>query len=189
MSTSDADHAVGTARGAVVRTRQARCLDGTVCMLRAIGPDDADGLVAFHQRLSMHTTYLRFFSCHPELSATEVARFTQVDLIDRVGIVAVLNGAIIAVGRFDRIDDTTKAEAAFVVADEFQHRGIGTQLLEALIDEAVVRGITELEVNTLAENRAMLDVVLRSGLPVTRTRDHEVVTLVVSLTAHAGSAR
>src|SRR5579864_7994271 len=57
--------------------------DGAIAHIRPIRPDDADGLVAFHARLSPESQRLRFFTPHPRLSAAEVRRFTQVDHSDR----------------------------------------------------------------------------------------------------------
>ena len=71
--------------------------------LRPITPDDAERLVQFHSHLTPHSCYLRFFSFHPTLSPKEVERFTCVDYLDRLALVAELvDGTLIAVGRFDR---------------------------------------------------------------------------------------
>jgi GNAT superfamily N-acetyltransferase len=106
--------------------------DGTCCSLRPIRPDDAERLVEFHQHLSLRSTYLRFFTVHPTLSAKEVERFTTVDYVDRLAFVVERSGQVIAVGRFDRIAGTSDAEVAFVVADDYQHHGLGSLLLDEL---------------------------------------------------------
>ena len=51
------------------------------------------------------------------------------------------NGELIAVGRYDRLDDPTQAEVAFVVVDAFQHHGIATMLLHRLAARARKAGI------------------------------------------------
>src|ERR1700729_571535 len=94
--------------------------DSTRCNLRPIRPDDADLLVGFHRHLSPRSSYLRFFTYHPTLSASEVERFTSVDYVDRLALVVEVDGKLIAVGRFDRHVGTSEAEVAFVVADEYQ---------------------------------------------------------------------
>src|SRR5215212_9529756 len=92
--------------------------DGGVVHLRPIRPDDADALVAFHARLSERTRYLRYFGPYPRIPERDLIRFTHVDHHDRVALIAVLGADLIAVGRYDRIDDRPDAEVAFVVADE-----------------------------------------------------------------------
>jgi GNAT superfamily N-acetyltransferase len=152
--------------------------DGDVCFhLRPIRPDDAIRLVAFHQHLSPRSVYLRFFTFHPVLSKAEVDRFTHVDYRNRLALVAEKGDQLIAVGRFDRRQGATEAEVAFVVADEYQHHGIGSLLLDELAKAARRRGIRTFRAETLCENHAMLDVFRHAGFPVTSEIDFGTVTL------------
>ena len=145
--------------------------------VRPIRPDDAPRLVAFHQLLSPHSVYLRFFTFHPTLSQGEVERFTTVDYVNRLALVATAGDRLIAVGRFDRVPGETEAEVAFVVADEYQHHGIGSLLLDELARAAWQRGIEVFKAETLAENAAMLDVFRHAGFPVTSGIEYGTVTL------------
>jgi acetyl coenzyme A synthetase (ADP forming)-like protein len=142
--------------------------DGGTIHIRPINPVDGSSLVDFHSRLSMETTYYRFFSPHPELTPKELDRFTHVDHHDRVALVAQLLGRIVAVGRYDRIDETNAAEVAFVVADEHQGRGLGTLLLEQLAAAARERGINRFVADTLPDNRRMIGVFRDAGFEVTQ---------------------
>lgn len=145
--------------------------------IRPIRPDDADGLVAFHSHLSPETCYRRFFSYHPVLSQTEVEHFTHVDYDNRVALVAVTDDELIGVGRYDRHQDADEAEVAFVVADEFQHHGIGSLLLDQLAEVARAHGIATFLADTLYENRDMLSVFTHSGYPVTQQIEYGTVYL------------
>jgi GNAT superfamily N-acetyltransferase len=149
----------------------------TRCHVRPIRPDDAGGLAVFHARLSARSAYLRFFTVHPELSASEIERFTHVDYDERLALVVVLGSALIAVGRYDRLPDSSEAEVAFVVSDEYQHHGIATLLLDDLALAALQRGITTFTASALAENVTMLRVFSHSGFNVSLSRDHETVSL------------
>ena len=151
--------------------------DGTCCGLRPIRPDDAERLVEFHQHLSSRSTYLRFFTVHPTLSAKEVERFTTVDYQDRLAFVVERSGELIAVGRFDRIAGTSDAEVAFVVADDYQHHGLGSLLLDELARAARARGISTFVAETLCENKPMLDVFHHSGFEVSTKVDYGTVWL------------
>ena len=91
--------------------------------------------------MSPESKFLRFFAPYPRLSARDVARFTQVDYIDRVAFIITLGEQMIGVGRYDRIEDD-QAEVAFLVEDAHQGRGIAQLLLEHLADAARERGIT-----------------------------------------------
>ncbi|MGO9458116.1 MAG: N-acetyltransferase family protein [Acidimicrobiales bacterium] len=150
--------------------------DGTVVAVRPICPADADALGAFHLGLSSNSVRLRFFGAHPRLSPAEIKRFTCVDYRDRLALVAEVQGRLTGVARYDRRGDD-EAEVAFVVADEYQHHGIGTRLLERLAEAARQRGITSFFAETLAENRRMLDVFFHSGYAVTADGDGELVDI------------
>jgi GNAT superfamily N-acetyltransferase len=150
--------------------------------VRPIRPNDAEQLVAFHQHLSPQSVYLRFFTFHPTLSEAEVARFTTVDYVDRLALVATVEDRLVAVGRFDRAPGASEAEVAFIVADEFQHHGIGSLLLDELARAARARGVESFKADTLAENAAMLDVFRHSGFPVSSSVEYGTVTLRFPIT-------
>lgn len=101
---------------------------------RPIRPEDATRLVDFHRHLSAHSVYRRDFFMHPTLSAAEIERFTHVDCIDRLALIVEDGDEFGAVGRYDRGAGPTEAEVAFLVADEYEHQGIGTLILEHLAD-------------------------------------------------------
>jgi GNAT superfamily N-acetyltransferase len=157
--------------------RDVASADGLRYRVRAIRPDDAARLVEFHRGLSAHSVYLRFFSVHPTLSDAEVARFTTVDGVNRLALVAAVDDRLIAVGRFDREPGSSEAEVAFVVADDYQHHGIGSLLLDELVLAARTRGVQVFRAETLTENRPMLDVFHHSGYPVSASIDGGVVSL------------
>ncbi|MFD0854198.1 GNAT family N-acetyltransferase, partial [Actinomadura adrarensis] len=100
--------------------------DGGTAHLRPIRPQDADLLRAFHARLSPESIYYRFFSPRPRLSEREIAHFTNVDYDRRVALIATIGGAMVAVVRYDQLNDRPgTAEVAFLVEDAHQGRGLG----------------------------------------------------------------
>ena len=141
--------------------------DGGAAHLRPIRPDDADKLVAFYDRVSPESKYLRFFAPYPRLSERDVRRFTQVDYVDRVALIVTLGEEMIAVGRYDRIDDS-QAEVAFLIEDAHQGRGIGQLLLEHLAEAARERGITRFVAEVLPQNRRMAEVFADAGYRVSK---------------------
>ena len=155
---------------------------GTPLHVRPIRPDDAPLLVDFHRRLSLRSVYRRYFYVHRNLSAAEVERFTHVDYVNRLALVAEDDHGLVAVARWDRIRDTSDAEVAFVVADQYQNHGVGTMLLEQLAAAAWQRGITAFVATTLAENREMLNVFANSGFPVTTAWEHDTVSVRFPIT-------
>ena len=155
--------------------------DGGTVHVRPIRPEDAEGFRAFHGALSPQSVYYRFFSPKPRLSDAEVERFTTVDMVDRVALVAVLGDDIVADARYDRWPGKDEAEVAFAVADEHQGRGLSTLLLEHLAAIARVNGIARFTAEVLADNRPMLSVFARAGWPLSREFDSGVVDVVFDI--------
>jgi len=156
--------------------------------LRPIRADDAQGLDAFHQRLTRDSIYRRYFSLHPVLSDAEVAHLTQVDFTDRLAFVVEDGDLLIAVGRYDRFPSSNSAEVAFVVSDDYQHRGIGLSLLEKLADAAWPMGITTFIAETQADNRYMMSVFQDSGFEVHAHMEDEVISVRFNIEPTAQSS-
>jgi RimJ/RimL family protein N-acetyltransferase len=145
--------------------------DGTTVPYRAIQPEDAPALQAFHRSLSEQSVYLRFFGFMRELSDERARYFTQLDGVNRVALVAldpVAPGTIIGVVRYDRDAGTDEAEYAAVVTDRWQGRGLGTALTQRLIVAARRCGITRLYAVVLPGNERMLHLLRDLHLLATR---------------------
>jgi acyl-CoA synthetase (NDP forming)/RimJ/RimL family protein N-acetyltransferase len=150
--------------------------DGGTAHLRPIAPADAEALQAFHLRQSPESTYLRFFAPMPRLSDADAHRFTHVDHVDRVALVATVADEIIGVGRYDRTAPRT-AEVAFNVADAHQGRGLGSVLLEHLAAAARENGVHRFVAEVLPQNRRMLGVFRDAGYEVRPVFEDGVVSL------------
>ena len=150
--------------------------DGGVAHLRPIRPSDADRLVAFYERVSPESKYLRFFAAYPRLSDRDVKRFTEVDYVDRVAFIVTLGEDMIAVGRYDRIEGD-HAEVSFLIEDAHQGRGIAQLLLEHLAQAARERGITRFVAEVLPENRRMAKVFADAGYRVSKGMEDGVLAV------------
>lgn len=152
--------------------------DGSTVHMRAIGPADADAIVALHSRFSERTRYLRYFGPYPRIPARDLARFVTVDHRDREALVVSAGGQLVAVGRYERLGaDADDAEVAFVVEDAYQGRGIGSVLLEHLAAAARDAGIRRFVAEVLPENGGMLRVFAEAGYTVARQYSDGVVHL------------
>lgn len=160
--------------------------DGTEVELRFVRPEDKPLFVAGFAGLSLETRYLRFFSAKPGLTAEDLRYLTEVDGERHVAIVAVRHGADgdegLGVARFIALaDDPTVAEAAVVVVDAWQRKGLGGALLRRLRDAAIERGVTRLRGAVLAKNREMIAIFEALPGAVVRRREGPLLEYEVPL--------
>lgn len=189
MAQEEAGGALGSP-GVAALTAPLTLRDGmTVVHVRPIAADDEERLRDFHAHLSADTIVMRFFRYVPELSEQMANEFTHLDYSDRMALVATASPdpeePLLAVVRYSRTS-ATRAEVAFVIADAWQGRGIGTALLLRLARYARGRGITTFFATTLAANARMLDVFRHCGFPHTvRYQDGEYeITLDIRQDPH-----
>ena len=162
--------------------------DGTSFTLRPIRPDDEALMVDFHHQLSETSVYMRFFlPLKLDFRVSHERLFTKcfIDYDREIAIVAEYTEDhntrhLAGIGRLIRKHSDNTAEVAFLVADKFQNRGLGTLLLEKMIHIARKEGISGLEGATLSENYGMKDVFARSGFRFSPPEDG-VVTAVLHL--------
>ena len=162
--------------------------DGGVAHVRPIRPEDAPAVHAFHDAQSPESIYLRFFAPLPHLSERDVARFTQVDHVSRVGLVATLHDDIVGIARYDRTEGTS-AEVAFNISDAHQGRGLGSVLLEHLTVAARERGVTRFVAEVLPQNRKMMTVFTEAGYEVRHRYEDGVIALEFDISPTENSAR
>jgi nucleotide-binding universal stress UspA family protein/RimJ/RimL family protein N-acetyltransferase len=153
--------------------------DGSRIAIRPVEPDDRDTLAEGFRRLSPESRYRRFFAPIPELSERDLDYLTRVDHHDHEALVAVdaATGEGVGVARFVRTGSGA-AEPAIVVADDWQGRGVGSRLLEALAERARDEGIRRFEAPVLASNHAAIAVLEQVGTTTRRPAGREVELLI-----------
>jgi RimJ/RimL family protein N-acetyltransferase len=163
--------------------------DGVRLRLRAIAPDDKDALAALFARLSAQSRRRRFLIAKPALSPRELAYFTEVDHRRHEALVAIAaDGEFVGVARYACAPgQATVADVAFVVADDWHDRGVGTVLGRHLVDHARASGIAQLNATTLAENAPARRLLQRLGFRV-RGVDGAALDLRLELAANGAAA-
>jgi acetyltransferase len=156
--------------------------DGTTIKMRAIRPDDADRERAFVAAMSDASRYSRFLHPVSQLSDDMIARFTQLDYGREMALVAVTRaetGAIFAgVARYYPNPDRESVEFAVAIADAWQARGLGNQLMRALIECAKAAGYQRMEGSVLHGNMGMLKLATALGFHIEPASDDPNTTHV-----------
>ena len=141
--------------------------DGLAVTIRPLLPSDREELAAGFETLSKESRRRRFFTPDLVLDDRDLDYLTELDQKDHVALAALVHDGAprgVAVGRYVRLpDDPCTAEVAVTVLDEFQGRGIGTMLLQALADVAVGSGIQRFVTYVLWESDTLLDVLVAAG--------------------------
>jgi len=158
---------------------------GREISVRDMRPADADLLVDLFYHLSPETIYKRFHAVLTNLPEERVRRLAadmaDNDPEDEVALLALHEGTAVGVARFHRRPETTDAESAIVVRDDYQREGLGTFLLALLRERALEMGITHLIAIVHAHNNPILKVVGRSGLKADWRFEQGESTLSVDL--------
>ena len=134
-------------------------------IFRPLTRHDVGELVAFHERCSERTHYLRFFAAKPHLRLDEAEYLCAVDQQAR-GALAVVDAydsrTIHGVGRSEPVSEDA-AEVAFVIEDSHQRRGIGRALMSAILARTKHAGYHEATADALAANRPMRSLLRCAG--------------------------
>jgi RimJ/RimL family protein N-acetyltransferase len=165
-----------------------RLRNGLEVTIRPLRPDDRDRVAAAFRLLDRESIYTRLFSYRTELSEEGLDRIMRVDPVCEAALLVTFGAGkdeiVIGSGRFLGAVDSgaaRSAEIAFVIEEDYHGLGIAGRLLGHLAEIAREKGMAEFEADVLAENKAMLAVFARSGLPMQKRRDGGTIHLTLSL--------
>jgi GNAT superfamily N-acetyltransferase len=157
-------------------------------LIRAARPDGKGRFRTAFANLEPGSIYRRFMSYKKELTDAALEHATNVDFDRVVALVATVGSkdaeAIVAGARY--VPDPSPAphcgaEVAFLVEEEHRGQGIAGCLLDHLVRIACAKGLSQLYADVLANNRPMLTVFERSGLPMRKTQFQDVLHITLSL--------
>jgi acetyltransferase len=158
-------------------------LDGLVAAIRPARPCDLPALGDFFTGLSVQARYLRFFSpitpgpsllkllCGGDATTDALLATTRDGVIIGHGMAADVSGPC----------DARTTDIGVVVADAWQHQGVGSALVRALITGAQVRGVTSVTMDVIHGNDRAL-AMIKGHWPAARTRrSRDCNTLCIQL--------
>lgn len=142
--------------------------DGTPVLIRLVQPEDRLKLEQGFTRLSPQSKRYRFAVPQSRLRPDQLTYLTEIDNINHVAFgVLDLSRADrpgVAIARYVRLkDDPACAEIAVTVIDEYQHKGLGTKLIDVLAQAARGFDITRFCAYVISENISMIQLLKRFG--------------------------
>jgi acetyltransferase len=157
--------------------------DGTEVTLRPIKPEDEPKELEFVRGLSTETSRFRFFQIIKDLPHEALVRFCNIDYDREMAIIAEtrIRERIVEIGVSRLIIDPGKkrGEFAVVVADNYQGRGLGTKLVDMLIEFGREKGIDTIYGTVMSENVKMIQLCEKLGF--TTRREPESVNAELKL--------
>lgn len=137
--------------------------DGALVRVRPLMRTDRDRLATGFETLSETARYQRFFTPVTHLSSGQLEYLTDIDHITHFAWGAeTTDGTGIGIARYVRTEPDV-AEAAFTITDDFQSRGLGTILLQALAMVGESHGFQRFDMTMLADNTAMAHLAKKAG--------------------------
>jgi acetyltransferase len=153
--------------------------DGTPVIIRPIRPDDEPAMIEFHKTLSEQSVYSRYFHYIPLSERIAHDRLTRICFNDydrELALVAECERKdcateVLGVGRLIKMRGGSEAEFAILVSDQYQHQGLGRELLARLVQFGKDEGVTRIFADILPENAGMIKVSEQLGFSLKRMRD------------------
>ncbi len=166
--------------------------DGTPVVIRPIRPEDEPLMVKFHHTLSERSVYMRYFHMLSLSRRIEHDRLTRICFIDydrEMALVAEQTDPatdekqILGVGRLSKLHEMRGAEVAVVISDQFHRKGLGTELLNRLLQIGRDEKLDFVAAEILRENPEMQRMVEKVGFSL-EVADESTVRAVYNLRNH-----
>ena len=142
--------------------------DGTRVLVRLYQPDDISEVQLGLKKLSDKSLQLRFMTSMGKIPDTQLKKLKRIDHEHHIAICAFdmsqdpMNG--IGIARYVRVEKEPQlAEAAITVLNEYQNKGLGTELLYQLGKIGLEKGIHYLRAHVLSTNIPILTIAERAG--------------------------
>ncbi len=140
---------------------------GLEVTIRPIKPEDEPLEKEMFSNLSKESQYFRFFGYIKDITHEMLVKYTQIDYEREMALMAEIteNGKkkMIGVVRVVNDKDDQSAEFAIVVADPWQGLGLGSKLMDLILDITKKKGLKSIYAVVLKENETMVEMFKKRG--------------------------
>jgi acyl-CoA hydrolase/RimJ/RimL family protein N-acetyltransferase len=154
---------------------------GLEIKLRPVKIKDEPLLKDFFYSLSDESLYRRFISVRTAMPHKRLQEFSIIDFTQELVLLAVTEDheqeRILGVGQYAIDEPSHTAEVAFIVRDELQNQGIGSELLNYLTFLAKKQGLLGFTAEVLTHNRQMLHLFEKMGFKIAKRMSEGVYEL------------
>ena len=161
--------------------RTTRSGQGLDILLRPVRISDEPLIKEFFYSLSDESLYSRFISVRRNVPREVRQEFVAVDYSRDMVILAIVEDkgepeqeTAVGVGQYSLNPDNHTAEVALVVRDDFQGKGVGSELLHRLTYLAKRQGLLGFSAEVLVTNRPMMALFEGMGFEIEKRREEGV---------------
>lgn len=162
-----------------------RLKDGNEVILRPIRPEDEPMELELIKGLSTETSRFRFFQIIKDLPHDALVRFCNIDYDREMAFIAETTDTDgdrarrieIGVSRLILDPNKKRGEFAVVIADKYQGRGLGTKLVDMLIEFARDKDVESIYGVIMSSNMAMIRLCEKLGFTTRREQDSVISEL------------
>lgn len=142
--------------------------NGRAIFVRPIRPDDEPLYGPFLAGVTAEDLRLRFFAPVKELSHELLVRFTHVDYVRDMALIALdeTTGEMLGVARLHADAQNDSGEYAILIRSDLKSHGLGWQLMQLMIAYARAKGLRRVRGQVLHENKAMLQMCGELGFQI-----------------------
>ncbi len=175
--------------------RQAATDDGVTLTIRPVRPEDEPAMGAFHAGLSAQTVRARYGTDRPLAERAAHERLTRICFADydrQFALLAEVAGRdgggaggaggtpeIVGVIRLSRVHAAEHRQLTLTVADAWQRRGVGAQLVRSAVGVARDEGVPRLVAELAPDNAGMRGILAAEGFALEPRDGALVATLEV----------
>jgi RimJ/RimL family protein N-acetyltransferase len=157
---------------------------GLRLLLRPVKLGDEPLLKDFFYALSNNSMYRRFISLRTDMHHDRIQSYIAIDYTTELVILAVIEDGqkelIVGMAQYLIDEATHTADVSFVVRDDHQGKGIGTELLTYVTYLAKKNGLHGFTAAVLIENRPMLRLFEKAGFNIEKHADSGLYELTMS---------
>ncbi len=140
--------------------------NGLMAHIRPIRAEDEPAVEAFHKELSEHSVRQRYFafkSLEERIAHERLVRICSNDFDHQIALIAEDQGKVMGIGRLTKVGNGKTCDLKMMIGDAYHGQGLGTTLLQELIDIAQNEGVQQVHATVLSENSGMLHILKKLG--------------------------
>ncbi|MDX1813647.1 MAG: GNAT family N-acetyltransferase, partial [Candidatus Bathyarchaeia archaeon] len=150
---------------------------GQEVLLRPIKPEDEPMWLEMFQSFSEESIRYRFFQLLRDTPHEVRVRYCNIDYDREIAIVAELNEEkrrILGVGRLSIEPNGKSGELAFIIGDQWQGQGLGTKVVDYVLEIAKEMGVETVYAIMLPDNQRALNLTKKMGFKLGYLEDGTV---------------